>query len=176
MGRISWINTSKKGVFSWVLEHYPDKPAISHQNTTKQAHFKPENCRILPLKPLFWRISKNMFFIRHILHQESSHHPKKGQSGPISGSVRIRYSDVKCKDQYTFDNRHTGLVSGSPIQKQAFFPRISCYECSFMRSAPQTAPNRLILNPGIVVFCQKKRYIGVFQNTCFSFGTFCTRI
>jgi hypothetical protein len=48
----SWINTSKKGVFSWVLEHCPDKPAIRHPNSTKQAHFKPGNCRILPVEAL----------------------------------------------------------------------------------------------------------------------------
>jgi hypothetical protein len=95
----SRINTSKKEVFSWVLEYWQVNPAIRHPNSTKQAHFKPENCRILPLKPLYQRISKNMFFNRHILHQDSSHHPKKSQSGSISGSVGLWTSVIKCTDQ-----------------------------------------------------------------------------
>jgi len=37
-----------------------------------------------------------MFFIRHFLRRNSDQRSKKSQSGPIQGSVRIRYSDVGC--------------------------------------------------------------------------------
>jgi hypothetical protein len=71
-----------------------------HPNSTKQAHFKPGIWRILPGKALKQRISKIMFFIRHILRLNSDHSAKKSQSGLISCSVRIRYSGVRCTIRY----------------------------------------------------------------------------
>ena len=44
---------------------------IRHPNSTKQAHFKPVKCRILPIKFLKPRISITMFFIRTFLVRNS---------------------------------------------------------------------------------------------------------
>ena len=103
----SWrsLNSENRGMFPYSAG-MTICPEICPPNCTKQAHFKPINCRILAWRSHKSRIFYIMFFNQPFLQRTSAHGPPGNQSGSFSGSNQNWQSAVS----FSYHRSKQGLI------------------------------------------------------------------